>query len=866
MIELRTLGTLGLRDRDGVEIGSVLAQPKRLALLAYLAIAAPGSFVRRDTLLAMFWPESSDVRARGAFRQALLYLRRSLGDGVVVNRAEDELGIAPGTLRCDAAEFMDALGRGDLVCAVSLYRGDLLQGLFVADAPEFERWLAVERGELRRRAGAAAWSLADTAGAAGDGAAAVDWARQAVELAPLDEAGIRRWITLLDERGDRAGAVLAYNEFTRRLAEELELEPSPETRALVDDIRRRTGPPISEGTDFRPASSSQDGVATTGAGTATVEEAGYRSPDSGDRRGGPEGESARRHPRTTRRSAAVGGIAVLAFTGLAYVAQFTRSEPNLEPRRVVVMPFENRTGDPSLTPVANMAADLILQGLVGRGALEVVTLTGAIRTLAGLGTPSPETAGVGPDPAALLARETGAGTAVTGWYYLQGDSLHFHARVEDITSGRVIAGIGPLGSLADAPQDGIHRLLLDILVALAPLSDERDTHVRIARAPPSYDAYLAYVSGFEAFMRYDVQTALRQFQRASSVDSTFMMPVISVAIMYTNTERWAEADSIVRRVERVRDDLGPMELAMLDMVAAWIRGDDGAAYDAARRQARLAPGSIGEYQVAEQARRLNRPGESLRVLTAMGPERGELRGWFSYWREVTLAHHMRGKHRRELKEAQRARELYPGQPMALLSEARALGALGGVAAIERVIEARLLSRSTEGPNPGVLMNLTARELRAHGHEDPARALFRRSLEWHRSQEADVHRVGTAITLYQLEEWEEAWVLFRELAAERPEVLARQGYLGTLAARRGDRGEAERIDTWLRDREGTYLRGAHTLWRARIAAVLGDKDRAVDLLRDALAQGVQYGVDHHTDIDLRLLADHPRYRELMRPEG
>jgi DNA-binding SARP family transcriptional activator len=54
MIRLRTLGALDLRDADGQELRGVLAQPKRAALLAYLALATPRGYHRRDTLLALF--------------------------------------------------------------------------------------------------------------------------------------------------------------------------------------------------------------------------------------------------------------------------------------------------------------------------------------------------------------------------------------------------------------------------------------------------------------------------------------------------------------------------------------------------------------------------------------------------------------------------------------------------------------------------------------------------------------------------------------------------------------------------------------------------------------------------------------------
>jgi DNA-binding SARP family transcriptional activator len=76
MIELRTLGPLELRGTDPGGIAALVSQPKRLALLAYLAIAAPRGFHRRDSLLALFWPESDQAHARGALRNGLSFLRQ----------------------------------------------------------------------------------------------------------------------------------------------------------------------------------------------------------------------------------------------------------------------------------------------------------------------------------------------------------------------------------------------------------------------------------------------------------------------------------------------------------------------------------------------------------------------------------------------------------------------------------------------------------------------------------------------------------------------------------------------------------------------------------------------------------------------
>jgi DNA-binding SARP family transcriptional activator/tetratricopeptide (TPR) repeat protein len=790
----------------------------------------------------------------------VLYLRRSLGDGVLVNRAEDELGIQAGTLLCDAAELRAALQRGDVEAAVDRYRGDLLEGLFVADAPEFERWLAVERATLRSQVAAAVWAQVDDAEGRGDMAAAAERAGRALELAPLDERGVRRRMMLLAGAGNRAGAVQTYEEFARRLAAELELEPDPETRALAAEIRHD----VPGGATVRQPmpQPSIAGALDRPAPEATEVRIPAEAPPAGAR-------SARVRSRWARGAAYAGVVfgVVLALAAVARLGSTRGADSLLEPRRVVVLPFENRTGDPVHDPVGSMAADWIVQVLTGRGAIQVVPVRAALAS-GRAGANRSEPGAIGPDPRPL-ARETGAGTAVTGSYYRQGDSLYFQARITEVATNQVVSAVGPVGAPAASPLSGVDELGRLVLAALAPLSDERGTHVRVVRTPPSYEAYQAYVAGFESFIRRDVADALRLMEQAVEADSTFMMPAIVAAIMHMNLDNLASADSIARRIEPRRHSLGPLELATLDMVLAWLDGDNDAAYQATLRQARLAPGSISEFQVAEQARRLNRPGEAVRVLTKMGAERGELRGWFPYWRELANAHHMLGDHAAELRAARQARDLYPGNPRALMHEVQALAGLGRVSDVDRLVQERLGIPSMAWPNPGDLMAIAARELRAHGHEDAALTFLDRALEWHLGRPGDGRapdsRAALGILLYDTGRWADARDIFSRLAAEEPDRLLYQGYLGVSAARLGDRESAERIDAWLRDLEQPYLWGAHNHWRARIAAISGEHERAVRLLQDAFAQGTSHGVEHHQLGDLLLLEDYPPYRALMRPK-
>ena len=244
MFRLRLLGQADLRDSEERAVDTVLVQPKRLALLAYLAMTATKGFQRRDLLLPLFWPELSESRARNALRQAVHQLRRALGPDVVRSRGTDMLAVDESLLWCDAREFEGALQRGALDDAVALYNGDLLPGFVVEGASEFDRWLDDTRVFLRRRAARAAWALADRRARAGDAAGAVESAQRAGALGFDDEAGLRQLLTLLDRVGDTAGALEAYAAFTRRLERETGKEPSSDTTALVAAIRTRSGPAL----------------------------------------------------------------------------------------------------------------------------------------------------------------------------------------------------------------------------------------------------------------------------------------------------------------------------------------------------------------------------------------------------------------------------------------------------------------------------------------------------------------------------------------------------------------------------------------------------------------------------------------------
>ena len=114
------------------------AQRHRLALLALLA-ASGGGGVTRDKLIAYLWPEADEERGRHLLSNSVYMLRQALGDEAL-GGAGDVVRLDAASVRCDVRDFEDAISRGEFARAVGLYAGPFLDGFFLADAPEFERW------------------------------------------------------------------------------------------------------------------------------------------------------------------------------------------------------------------------------------------------------------------------------------------------------------------------------------------------------------------------------------------------------------------------------------------------------------------------------------------------------------------------------------------------------------------------------------------------------------------------------------------------------------------------------------------------------------------------------------------------------
>ncbi|MBL8058309.1 MAG: hypothetical protein JNK29_16515, partial [Anaerolineales bacterium] len=232
MLSVRLFGPPAL---SAGELPVVLPRRKSRALAFYLA--AQSQPVRREALLALFWPEAERAAAQQTLRTTLHGLRKVLGEALVGD--EETLALAP-AVAVDARQLEAGLRApgeaAGLAAVLALYRGDVVDGFDLPDAPAFAEWAAAERERYRRLVSRGLTALSLQHEARQDYGAALTALEQALTFDPLQEDIQRAALRLHYLAGDRAGAIRRYEQLRRLLDDELGVPPMAETRALYDAI------------------------------------------------------------------------------------------------------------------------------------------------------------------------------------------------------------------------------------------------------------------------------------------------------------------------------------------------------------------------------------------------------------------------------------------------------------------------------------------------------------------------------------------------------------------------------------------------------------------------------------------------------
>lgn len=502
ILRLETFGTTNLlRGQESAP------QRRRVALFALLAVAGDRG-MSREKMLGYLWPESTTDNARHSLDQLIYGIRRTYGESVLV-------GINPIHLNCqrvssDIADFENGLDTRDFESAVRVYGGPFLDGFFVPDAPEFDRWATVERQRFEERALRAFDELAREASARSDYSRAADWLRKRAALDPLSAHSAVLLMEALANAGDTASALQHAALYERLVRQELDSDPDPAVTTLAAQLRSKV--PEAKAQQLMPIVSEPVVAAGVAAVTAGVTSA-------------PAQEQS-----PARRWVAAGILAatlVIALLGYRWrSANTTLTEAG--PTRIVVLPFRVSVKDSSLGYLGEGMVDLISARFTGEGGPLAVNPRAVIGQWR---AQSKNDASV--HRSQLVARALSAQELLEG-ELIQTSPREFtlNGRLSSI-DGRLLATEtirGPVDSIATLADDLATRLL----VRRAGEADQRASSL----VGISKDAIAAFLQGRAEYRHGHVTAARGYFAKALDIDSTFAAAALELGLATGQLFRW----------------------------------------------------------------------------------------------------------------------------------------------------------------------------------------------------------------------------------------------------------------------------------------------------------------------------------------
>ncbi|MEX1309071.1 MAG: hypothetical protein AB1Z65_01505, partial [Candidatus Sulfomarinibacteraceae bacterium] len=539
--------------------------------------------------------------------------------------------------------------------------------------------------------------------------------------------------------------------------------------------------------------------------------------------------------------------------------------------------FVNRTGETALDGLAAMTGDRLTQGLAELDEIEVAPASVVAAASAGV------------DPARVVSEistATDSGLILTGVWDAVGAGLELQATLEDAQKGTVVRAFDPIPASRETPQEAVATLRDWTLMAV-----QDHLHPVLAWGAgdrfPVYEAYLLHRRYFETLMSLgpgvNTMQAIQLKFQSTQVDPLFARPRIQTAGNWMPGIVKYIHDPMLEFYEPVHEmNLSPYQQRLVAMIDSRLGGQWENAFRLAQDEFERDPSNSWQRaQLIASAHFDHRPGVVLDLFEELdfdpltpAPFR------FTITRFVADAYHRLGRHEEELALA---RDQLAGRPTtttggsALAPELRALAALGRVEEIATILTEVKLERDVMSTDGGEMLSVVY-ELRAHGFLKESKELAERTVTWYESQAVSnpENRCDPCLAeaLEAAGRRDEACGLFDEALADEPDSGWLLQRVGICAARRGDRSTAVKMEARIEEiGEPTGPSGIPNVWRGRsqvyqagIAAQLGEPDRAIRLIQQAVSAGFAGYEWLHLDSDLDPLRDDSEFQEILRPKG
>jgi DNA-binding SARP family transcriptional activator/tetratricopeptide (TPR) repeat protein len=228
---LNCLGMPRLLTAGGQEVR--IKVKKHLAVLVILAV--DGGKIRRERLVSMLWPSARPDRARGSVATAISVLRAKLG-GDAIEPARDWVQLVRGRVALD----IDRLAKGEVLgdsFTPPLDVGAFLLGFEIAEVPEFEDWIGRQHAKLLPAIEKGLVTLSEHARRSGNLNELATYADRLLQINDLSEPGITARMQAYALSGDRVTALRVYDDWTRRLEQEVRAVPGSAIESLAGRLR-----------------------------------------------------------------------------------------------------------------------------------------------------------------------------------------------------------------------------------------------------------------------------------------------------------------------------------------------------------------------------------------------------------------------------------------------------------------------------------------------------------------------------------------------------------------------------------------------------------------------------------------------------
>ncbi|MEO8621150.1 MAG: hypothetical protein ABI625_08795 [bacterium] len=451
-VTLRLLGSVSVQ-KDGQPLAGKAAQRRRVGLLAILALS-PGRAATRDRIVGLLWADSSPDAARRNLSEAVYNLRRSLGDDILESTG-DQLVLATNGIEADVDAFRSAIAGDDWKAAVTAYPGPLLDGWYIPDAPELERWIDDQRTLFAANYRKAIEQLAESARRGGDVLSEVQW-RRLLARTDLYSSGMALGLAdALERAGEPAEASQSLLSHCELLRDELEVEPGDAVKEALARLRLSTRPSAARTPPVRTASPRQSPVAMVSATSAPMALTPLLAvADSGT--AGPH----RNWWRFAMLAVAAVGIVVVA------AAWYRRPLTTMrDPNSIAVLYFDDHSPPPGIGYLADGITEQLIHDLASVSAFRVVSRNG-VKSFRGQ-----------PPLIDSLSRMLDVGSIIEGSVQRSGDSIRVTAQLIDANTGKHVSS-----TVHQRPMTELFQLEVDVASAVAgALQKQVGREIRLSR-------------------------------------------------------------------------------------------------------------------------------------------------------------------------------------------------------------------------------------------------------------------------------------------------------------------------------------------------------------------------------------------------